>query len=157
MNPALQLGACLLAVALVAGCSRETPPSTGAASTTAAADTAPLPTLAPIGDYRLLEVHLGRTVDAEGRVSEALDAFAPADTLHLSVVGSATSTALTLSVRWLDAAGTVIATSEQALPAGQASVASFQLKHPAGWPSGNYRVELAVNGQAIDHRAYVIH
>lgn len=156
---------CLAGLALLVvgtGCQPTPPPPVTTPVTTAPAaavakpviaDTPPV-RLAPLGDYRLLEVALGNAIDSERRVTRTQSRFQSTDTLYLSVLGSAASTDLALSVRWLDAAGHVIAQAEQPLPAGSASVTTFSAQHPQTWPAGQYRVELAVNGQPLDFREF---
>lgn len=157
---------CLLVPALLgllSGCQRTETPSaatpapavavTVPAATPATVDT-PASRLAPLGDFRLLDVALGNAIDDERRVLVAQTRFQSTDTLYLSVLGSAASNDLTLSVRWLDAAGQVVTQTEQPLPAGSASVTTFSAHHPQAWPAGHYRAELAVNGNPVDFREF---
>lgn len=151
-------------VFVLAACSEKTPPITATAKVETPASATitrdePAPTLAPLGDYRLLEVSLGKSVDAEQRVQKTSDAFAANDIFYLSALGSASSTDLELSVRWSHgdgANGVVIAEAKQAIAAGPASVARFKLASPSAWPPGDYRVDLAINGTNVDHRVFSV-
>lgn len=137
------------------------PPPSPAAATPAtsdggtATDTA-VPALPPLGEVRLLEVTLGRELDGEQRVRSAQSVFAASDPLHLSVVVGAPETALQLSARWLSGDGRLLAEDRGELAAGQPAVVTFSLTRSEPWPPGDYRVELAVNGQPVDHRAFRI-
>lgn len=146
---------------LLPGCQPATPEPIAENLTPPASQPADLPIineppirLAPLGDYRLLEVALGNAIDNERRVKVAQTRFQKIDTLYLSVLGSAASADLILSARWLDASGQVITQAQQPLPAGSASVTTFSAHHPQAWPAGHYRVELAVNGSPVDFREF---
>lgn len=154
---------CLAGLALLAlatGCQQAEPPAAAApvATTPVAAEaitaSPPQTRLAPLGDYHLLDVSLGNAIDDERRVKVAQTRFQSTDTLYLSVLGSAASNDLALSVRWLDAAGRVVSQAEQPLPAGSASVTTFSAHHVQAWPAGHYRAELAVNGNPVDFREF---
>lgn len=113
--------------------------------------------VAPLGSYRPLELQLGSALDGEGRVREARSTFATSDRVHLSVLGSAGDLPVRVKARWLDDEGRLLGESGQLLDPGPASVLTFSLTQPNGWPPGRYRVELALNDLEIDRREFEVH
>ncbi|HEX5756808.1 MAG TPA: hypothetical protein VFY12_10710 [Arenimonas sp.] len=157
-------GLLLLAMLALAACGKSEPPaapaSDNAAAPPAAADIAATveaaPTVAPLGSYRPLELQLGSELDVEGRVREARTTFAPDARVHLSVLGSAGDLPVRVKARWLDADDQLLGESGQLLEPGPASVLTFTLTQPQGWPPGRYRVELALNDLEVDQREFEV-
>ena len=119
-------------------------------------DTPAVPELPPLpaGDFRIASVTLGTEVDAEGQVTKPLEAFAPGDRIHASVVGVGTSQGLTLSARWRAADGTEIAKAGQSLTPIAPTVTTFAIDQPAPWPVGEYTVDIAINDRVVETRAF---
>lgn len=150
----------LLTALLLAACGarEETAPATAGDAPAASADEAaiaeaPMPPL-PSGDFRIASVTLGKAVDAEGQVTEAVEVFAQGDTMHAAVIGVGTSDGLTLSARWLAADGTEIAKAGQALVPTAPTVATFTLSQPEPWPAGEYVLEVAINERVAETRRF---
>lgn len=150
----------LLTTLLLAACGarEEAAPAAAGEAPAAVADEAaiaeaPMPPL-PSGDFRIASVTLGKAVDAEGQVAEAVEVFAPGDTVHAAVVGVGTSGGLTLSARWLAADGTEIAKAGQALVPTAPTVATFTLSQPEPWPAGEYVLEVAINERVAETRRF---
>lgn len=151
----------LLTTLLLAACGarEETAPAAAGDEAPAVAEDeaaiaeAPMPPL-PSGDFRIASMTLGKAVDAEGQVAEAVEVFAPGDTVHAAVVGVGTSDGLTLSARWLAADGTEIAKAGQALVPTAPTVATFTLSQPEPWPAGEYVLEVAINERVAETRRF---
>lgn len=156
----------LLATLALAACGSNEPSETSVTGPAAGSDLAPpattgdaatveqSPTVTPLGSYRPLELQLGSELDAEGRVREARDTFATSDRVHLSVLGSAGDLPVRVKARWLDPEGRLLGESGQLLEPGPASVLTFTLTQPQGWPPGRYRVELSLNDLEVDRREF---
>lgn len=114
---------------------------------------AALPPL-PTGDYRIVSVTLGKTVDAEGQVPQGQDVFAPGDKIHAAVVAVGSSEGLTLSARWTAADGTEVAKAGQSLTPTTPTVTTFSIAQTEPWPTGDYQVEIAINDRVTETRGF---
>ena len=152
--------AALLSILLLAACGGEpetAAPAEGATDAVAQADEAlPEEPPMPSGDFRVVAVELGTTLDEDGRVTAPRDVFKPGDTIHAAVVGVGTSPGLTLSARWLAADGSEVAKAGQSLSPEAPTVATFTVSQPDPWPTGAYRVEVAINDRVVETRAFEV-
>ena len=166
----------LLALALAlafAGCRRTDAPATAAATADATpgakaaaspaaalADVAGVAGMAPqpldLGEFKIVSVLLGRTLDADQVVQADRDTFAPRDTIHASVLSTGAHEGLTLSAHWLGPDGATIADTAQVVAPTQPTATTFSLHNPQPWPVGDYRLELAVNEHVLQTRAFHI-
>ena len=164
------LAAVLLSVPLVlalGGCGRTGAPD-AATSAAASKDTAPSGTalvddtgvagLDPepldLGEFKIVSVLLGRTLDAEQVVQADRDTFAPRDTIHASVLSTGAHEGLTLSAHWLGPDGATVADTAQVVAPTQPTATTFSLHNPQPWPVGDYKLELAVNEHVLQTRAF---
>ena len=89
-------------------------------------------------------------------IVDTTSAFAPNDTLYLSVVTSnaTPSTMVKAVVTYQD--GQVVDSTTQAVAApattGGTTVTEFHLTKPDGWPTGDYTVEVWLDGQSAGTR-----
>jgi hypothetical protein len=125
------------------------------AAASAAEAPAALPPL-PTGDFRITAVGLGKAVDEEGQVTEALTTFGPGDKIHAAVVAVGSSDGLTLSARWLAADGTEIAKAGQSLNPATPTITTFSIAQPEPWPVGAYQVEIAINDRVVETRTFEV-
>jgi hypothetical protein len=145
----------LFAVALVAtwtllaaACRRSEP----------AATSTPAPAPAPAAPAPVPEAvaTLGSTIDAQNRVTEPTERFRPEQTIYVSVATSQTPAGSTLSARWLDSDGTLINESTQTVVSAAGAATEFHISKPDGWPTGQYRVELSLNGQPLTTKTFAV-
>jgi hypothetical protein len=123
------------AAVLGAGCSKKTDTQTPPA--------AQAPAETPV---RVSEVKTGIAVGADKRVTDEVDVFKPTETVYVSVVTEGTAPSAELKARWTFGDGQVVDEKTQMLsPAGRA-ITEFHVSKPDGWPRGNYRVEVFLNG-----------
>ena len=154
--------AVLLGAAAVPGCSRQAPPP---AAPIAADVPAPAPAATPIAGPATAQVHdlvLGNAVDADRRVTRPMSGFSPRDTtLHAAVsIGSsdpATAIAGKLGVKWthIDSSQSVREESKDVVFATD-DVTGFQVSKPDGWPTGRYKVEIALDGNLVQTREFEV-
>jgi hypothetical protein len=122
----------------------ELPPAAGTTSTAPMAT--PPPTSAIVSS-----VDLGSAVGADNKVTRATTTFAKNDTIHASVATTG-GKASTLTARWNYQDGQVVHTEDKSVPAG-AHVTDFSISKPDGWPAGDYKLEVLVDGnvaQTVD-------
>ena len=159
MRPSLPAVA-LLSILLLAACGGEPAPDatggTPAEAIEVAEEAAPEEPPMPSGDFRVVAVELGTTLDEDGRVAGPRDVFAPGDTIHAAVVGVGSSPGLTLSARWLAADGSEVAKAGQSLAPEAPTVATFTVSQPDPWPTGAYRVEVAINDRVVETRSFEV-
>ncbi len=120
-------------------------------------DPAPMPDTMPTPSPATLSVNsvdLGNAVGADNRVSAPLSTFATADTIHASVATDGASPG-SLTAKWTFQDGQVIDTQDKAIPAGP-QITDFSVSKPDGWPVGDYRIELMVNGMVVQTREFEV-
>lgn len=145
------LGAALLtaAVPLAAACGADEEPAAELDVPPAAEEVATQP-------LSVSEVDLGKSIDAEMRVSDNddTDDFAPADTIYVSVETTGTATGSTLTARWTYEDGQVVDESSQTISPTGPAVTEFHISKPDGFPAGAYQVEILLNGTSVETKDF---
>ena len=104
------------------------------------------------GHLRVTGIELGRSVNADSSIANPTTTFAPRDTVHLSVstagVGSAT-----IGVRWLYGERVVDEPKKKVCYRDLAST-EFSLQSLSGFPPGEYRAEVFVDGQPVGTKTF---
>ena len=130
----------------VQGCKKEPPPPPP--TTTMA--TLPPTTMQP-AVVSVSAVTLGNAIDAEKRVTTAVDTFTPKETIYASVDTIGTGPAK-LRALWSFVRGEKVAkvdeTTIEISPTGPAT-SEFHVSKPSGWPKGDYKVEIFLNDAAV--------
>lgn len=139
MNHALKsLGA--LAVALTAACSadqRETIDSAAGSAIDVART-----------ELAVLNLDMGKHVDAEKKVTEGTEMFAPTDTIYASVHMSGTATDGQLAAKWIFPDSSVVDQKADNLADGTQRHVFFITK-PGGLPVGKYTFRVIVDGREV--------
>lgn len=107
-----------------------------------------------LGDFRIVSVLLGTSLDGERIVVGDADRFAPRDKIHASVLSTGAHDGLRLSAKWLAPDGSVVAQTEQPLAPTTATATTFSIANPTGWPAGEYQLQVAVNGSTLQTRSF---
>jgi len=139
-------GAFAFAALVGVGCSKkdETP-----VDTTAAAAATPVPAPAATSALSVIDIDMGRHIDAEKKISDKTDDFAPKDTIFASVHTSGAASNKTLVGRWTFENGTVVDEKSEAIsPTGDAYT-EFHIVKPGGWPKGKYTIHVLLDGQEV--------
>lgn len=96
--------------------------------------------------FSVMDVDMGRHIDAEKKISDKTDDFAPSDTIYASVHTTGAAANQTILGRWTFQDGqTVDEHSETVSPTGDAYT-EFHIAKPSGWPKGKYTLHVLVNG-----------
>lgn len=137
------------AVTLV-GCGRkEAPP----ADSVAAAPAPPAPAM-------VTTIETGRTIGADKRIMDTTSTFAPRDTMFVAVVTSNASGSNTLKTVVTFQDGQVVDSATQTIASpmtpGGTSVTEFHLAKASGWPTGDYTVEVWLDGQSAGTRRLTV-
>jgi hypothetical protein len=167
--------ACLVVLALGA-CGKSEPPAAPAGSTSATAAAAPAEekkdaglfgfmggddddkaTAAPdLGQFQVVSVDLGTTLDGDHAVRDPRTVFSPNDTIHAAVLSTGPHAGLTLAAHWTAADGTVVAHSEQVMVPTGPQVTTFTVKNTDPWPPGMYQLAVQVGGHTLQSRAFEV-
>lgn len=69
--------------------------------------------------------------------------------VFVSIQTNGTAAKYTLSARWLQPSGEVLTEYAQTLSKPGANETVFSLSRPDGWPPGEYKIELSINGKKL--------
>jgi len=163
-----------LALALLASCDQAKAPAPAAPAAAAAPAATPAsppvaastdampapipgePPLPELGDFRIVQVLMGPSVDAEHVVVRDTRVFAAKEAIHASVLSIGAHQGLKLSADWRAPDGSIIAKSEQALVPESDLTTTFNLSNPAPWPAGDYELRLAIDGHTIRAEKFAV-
>jgi len=136
----------LLAFALAATLSLAACGKKEEAAAPTAAPPAASATAAPAEAVSLASIDLGSAVGADQKVTTATTTFHPKDSIYAAVSTTGSGNA-TIAVKWSYQDGqTVKEDSKTIAPTGPATT-SFEISKPDGWPAGNYKLDVTLNGQ----------
>jgi hypothetical protein len=130
-----------------------------AAPATLAMDAAPVPGEPPLpalGDFRIVQVLMGPSVDAGHVVIRDTRVFAAKEPIHASVLSIGAHQGLKLSADWRAPDGSIIAKSEQLLVPDSDLATTFNLSNPAPWPAGDYELRLAIDGHTVRTEKFAV-
>ena len=138
-----------LALALTLACSKAAPPPP------AASPYAPPPTMAT-APLKVTDIEVGRSLDAEKKVSDKTDSFKPTETIYVSVVTDGTSPGARLAAHWTYQDGQVVKHDETSIAPSGKAVTEFHIAKPSGWPVGDYKVEVMLDGASAGSRTFKV-
>lgn len=98
-------------------------------------------------ELSVASVELGRSIGNDNRVREAVDTFAPGDTIYAAVETAGSAASATLSARWSFEDGQVINESNRTIRPSGTEVTEFHVSKPDGWPTGTYTVQISLDGE----------
>ena len=133
---------------------------TGAAVDSPAAATPPATTPSTTASSAVTSIDVGKSIDADKRVTSATTTFAPRDTMYVSVTTQNAPANAMLTAKWTFQDGQVVDSLTQAVAAATATggptVTEFHLARPSGWPAGRYTVEILLTGQSVGTREITV-
>ena len=138
------------------------PSATPPAAATAPAPAAPAPSStapmamnnAPAG-VTFSSVELGSTVDANNKILASGTSFAPKDSIYASVDTSGSGNAA-LAVKWTYQDGQVVHEDSKTLNATGPETTAFMISKPGGFPAGNYKVDISLNGNQVASKDFSV-
>jgi hypothetical protein len=169
----LILAASLAAALALGGCGKTDDSASQIPATPPPAATAPAPpptTMAPApastagmgmdntGDAAAISfssIQLGSSVDANNRIAASGDSFAPKDSIYASVdtTGSGNGT---LAAKWTYQDGQTVHEDSKALNANGPETTVFMISKPSGFPAGNYKVDISLDGQPVASKDFSV-
>jgi hypothetical protein len=107
---------------------------------------------------RVTDVELGRSIDAQGRIADDADTddFGARDTIYVSVNTDGSASGSRLTARWTFQDGQVVDESSQNLSVTGPSTTHFHISKPDGFPVGNYKVEIQLDGRTVETKDFEV-
>ena len=140
----------VVAIALLAACSRDAGRSDSAQVAGGSVDTSLAPTI------RVADVELGKGVDGDGSVRDLTDDFGVNDTVVVAVRTTGAASNARLMARWLFQDTTLVSEDSRTIaPTGDAWT-EFHASKPGGWPKGNYKVRILLNGAELSSKDFEV-
>lgn len=136
-----------LALIAVAGCSKsKTADQTTTESTTPA-----------MVEFKVATFDVGKGLDADKRLATVSSEFAPTDTIFVSVATEGSTNAATLGAKWTFGSDGQLVNemTESIAPAGPART-EFHISKPGGFPVGNYKVEITLDGASVGTKEFQV-
>jgi hypothetical protein len=97
-------------------------------------------------------LQLGRALNPDNSVSAHTTRFKPDDTVYVSLLSEQPGSG-TVTVRWL-LNGQTVSEAKRDVSYTRPAATEFHLQNSGGFPPGNYRVEVLVNGQSAGSRDF---
>lgn len=146
------------ALALSACGKKEAPAPTPPPATPMAPAPAPAPApMAPApAAVSVTSVDLGSAVGADQKVTAPTTEFSAKDTIYAAVSTSGTAASAALSAKWTYQDGQTVNESSQTIAPTGASVTTFHIAKPDGWPVGNYKVEIMIDGKPASTKDFSV-
>jgi hypothetical protein len=165
----------LCALLLLAACGKSEAPATGAPAASPAAATpakapagtatvdaataglnAAEPPLPALGDFKVVSLLMGNSVDDGHVVLTDTRSFAAKDAIYASVLSTGPHQGLKLSADWIAPDGSHFAKSEQPIVPTSDLATTFKVENPAGWPVGDYQLRIAIDGHTVRTEAFSV-
>src|SRR5262245_66352486 len=143
-----------LSLLVLSGCKKEEPPPPPPPPPVAQPPPPPRP--APC---RLTSVQLGNGIQPDNTVQTATTTFGPKDTIYLSVTSEGVTPQVVLGTRWTFGPKAVLVHEESkpiTPPSAKAMNTEFHISKPSGWPAGEYKVVLTVDGQETQTQTFTV-
>lgn len=145
------------AIALAACGKKEEPAPPPAPAETTPPATAPAPAPAPAPAAVAVDsVDLGTAVGPDQKVTSPSTTFAPSDTIYAAVSTSGSASSATLEAKWTYQDGQTVNDSSQTIAPNGPAVTTFHISKPDGWPAGNYKVEVMLDGKSVSSKDFTV-
>jgi hypothetical protein len=117
-----------------------------------------VPANAPLAEKKIAvtKVELGNELGDDKRVKAPATSFSSKDTIFASVVTEGIGAPAELGAKWTFQDGQVVNETKRAVAPSALAVTEFSIQKPDGWPAGNYKVEISLDGKPVDTKAFRI-
>ncbi len=150
----------LVASLALAGCKKKDEPVPPPVATAPVPAPAPPPMAMPMSTVTVTNVDLGTAVGSDMKVTTPSTSFAKTDTIIAAVSTHASDPALPgmgkLSAKWTYQDGQVINEESQDFNFNGDGVTDFRIAKPDGFPAGNYKIEVSLDGAVAQSRDFTI-
>lgn len=106
----------------------------------------------PSEPLRIATLQLGKSLNPDNSVGTHTTRFKPDDTVYVSLLSDDPGYG-TVTVRWM-LNGQVVSEAKRDVSYTRAAATEFHLQNSGGFPHGNYRVEILINGQPAGSREF---
>lgn len=161
-NRTLQLAVttALIAALGMTGCKKKEAPVVVETAPPAATTPEPVPPPAPVpaanpatAPVSVASVDMGSAVGADNKVTAPTAVFGPKDSIFTSIVTEGVSNNNKLSARLTYQDGKVVKTFDETVLNGTGSnTTEYHIANNKGWPVGNYKVEVLLDGNVVQTR-----
>jgi len=114
----------------------------------------PLTTVAT--PVKVTDVDVGRALDADKKISDKTDTFKPTDTIYVSVATEGSSPGAKLAAHWTFKDGQVIKDEDRSIAPKAKTSTEFHIVKPSGWPVGDYKVEVMLDGAPAGSKSFKV-
>ena len=97
----------------------------------------------------VIDVDMGRHIDADRKISDKTDDFLPTDTIYASVHTSGTATNGAVVGRWTFQDGTVVDEKTDTVTTNGDARTAFFIVKPGGLSRGRYTLHLLIDGKEV--------
>ena len=141
---------CALALATAAACSKKDAGTETGMGTNAPGATTTATTLA------VDEVRVGKAIGADKRVTDEAASFRPTETIFASVRTTGSAPSATLSARWTYQDGQTVSEDTRNIAPSGTAFTEFSVSKPDGFPAGNYKVEIMLDGKSVGTKDFEV-
>ncbi|MBK5256262.1 MAG: hypothetical protein JJE39_09545 [Vicinamibacteria bacterium] len=100
-------------------------------------------------------IDVGRSLGADKAIADKTTTFAPTDTFYVAV-NTAGSASVTLAARFTFGDQLVTESTQTIMPNGPAVTEFHASKGDPGWPQGDYKVEILLNGASAGTKTFKV-
>jgi hypothetical protein len=137
----ISLSLCFALLLVSAGCRGER--ETGTTGTTGAG-------------AKVTDVTLGRAIGGDKAITDRTDDFRPNDTIYASIATEGSAPSMTLRARWTYQDGQVVDEATRTIAPNGRERTEFHISKPDGWPTGNYQLEVFVDGRSVETKKFEV-
>jgi hypothetical protein len=101
---------------------------------------------------RLTTIQLGRSLNPDRSVGSHSTTFKPSDTIYAAVLTSGSGSA-TISARW-SYAGRIVSEPQKSVTYKGDAATEFHIQNSGGFPPGDYKVEILLDGKPVGSRGF---
>ena len=108
----------------------------------------------PSEPLRISTLQLGRALNPDNSVAAHTTRFKPDDTIYIAILNDQPGFG-TINVRWL-VYGQVISEAKRDVSYNRSAATEFHLQNSGGFPEGNYKVEVLIDGKLAESREFKV-
>ena len=101
---------------------------------------------------KVATLQLGKSLNSDNSVGALTTRFKPDDTIYISLLSDEAGEG-TITVRWT-LGGQTVSEASRDVSYMRAAATEFHLQNSGGFPTGEYRVDVLVNGQPAGSRQF---
>lgn len=97
----------------------------------------------------VIDVDMGRHADADRKITDKTDDFAPSDTIYASVHTSGTANTGAIVGRWTFENGTIVDEKTGSVTTDGDARTAFYIVNPTGFAKGKYTLHVLIDGKEV--------